>query len=303
AKVVARRLQTVRRSETDRQALIVNRERAADIARRRRSVQDALKELETRQHDVDMRRKPPLKLLLRQAGLKITPRRFHVLSLVGAILGTVILYLAGTPLLALAGMFVVLLLGLPRWLILHLRKRRVKAFLDELPNALEAVIRAVRSGLPINDGIRLVAAEAREPARSEFRQIVEAQQLGLSLPEAALRMQDSMPCPEASFFGIVIQIQQQAGGNLSEALGNLARVLRERKKMKARISALSMEARASATIIGSLPIMVGMMLFFVSHDYIMPLFTTDTGKLLLGVCAGMMGAGIFVMRQMMNFEI
>src|SRR4029453_2110692 len=102
----------------------------------------------------------------------------------------------------------------------------VKAFLEEFPNALDVIVRAVKSGLPLNDGIRLIAVESPEPVRSEFRRIVESQQLGLSIPDAALRMGETMPCPEAGFFGIVIQIQAQAGGHLSEALGNLSRVVR-----------------------------------------------------------------------------
>ena len=122
-------------------------------------------------------------------------------------------------------------------------------------------MRAVKSGLPLNDGIRLIADEAPEPVKTEFRRIVEAQQVGLSIPEAAMRMSETMPCPEASFFGIVIQIQQQAGGNLSEALGNLSRVLRDRKKMKAKVQALSMEAKASAVIIGALPFIVALLVY------------------------------------------
>src|SRR5690606_13170226 len=136
-------------------------------------------------------------------------------------------------------------LGIPRWLVMFIRARRIKAFLNEFPNALDVIVRAVKSGLPLNDAVRLIASEAQEPVRTEFRRLVESQQMGLSIPEAAMRMSETMPCPEASFFGIVIQIQSQAGGNLSEALGNLSRVLRDRKKMKAKVQALSMEAKAS----------------------------------------------------------
>ena len=117
-----------------------------------------------------------------------------------------------------------------------------------------------------------------------------------------MRMPESMPCPEAGFFGIVIQIQTQAGGNLSEALGNLSRVLRDRKKMKAKVQALSMEAKASAWIIGALPCIVAAW-FIYSPNYIMPLFTTATGHLILGVAGLWMSIGVFVMRQMMNFEV
>src|SRR5690606_31421115 len=133
--------------------------------------------------------------------------------------------------------------------------------------------------------------------------IVEAQQLGISVAEASLRMQETMPCPEASFFGIVIQIQQQAGGNLSEALGNLARVLRDRKKMKARVNALSMEAKASAAIIGALPFIVAFLVYLSSPNYIMPLFTTSTGHLILGISGLWMAMGVFVMQKMINIAV
>jgi tight adherence protein B len=111
-----------------------------------------------------------------------------------------------------------------------------------------------------------------------------------------------MPLAEANFFGIVISIQQKAGGNLSEALSNLSRVLRERKKMKAKIQAMSMEAKASATIIGSLPIAVGLLVYLTSPDYISLLWTTDLGRMMIAGCAVWMSMGIFVMKQMINFD-
>jgi tight adherence protein B len=216
---------------------------------------------------------------------------------------TAIGYFAGAPLLILPGALLAGAFGLPRWTVSFLRARRVKAFLNEFPNALDVIVRAVKSGLPLNDGIRLIASEAQEPVKTEFRRIVEAQQLGISIPDAALRMQETMPCSEAGFFGIVIQIQQQAGGNLSEALGNLSGVLRDRKKMKAKVQALSMEAKASAAIIGALPFIVAILVYMSSPNYIMPLFTTSTGHLILGVSGLWMSIGIFVMRKMMNFEV
>jgi tight adherence protein B len=207
------------------------------------------------------------------------------------------------PLYLLPGVLLAGAVGLPRWYVSFKRKGRVKAFLAEFPNALDVIVRAVKSGLPLNDGIRLIASESREPVRTEFRRIVEAQQLGLSVPEAALRMGETMPCPEANFFGIVIQIQSQAGGNLSEALGNLSRVLRDRKRMKDKVSALSMEAKASAAIIGALPFIVAILVYLSSPSYIMPLFTTSTGNLILLASGIWMSIGLLVMRNMINFDV
>jgi tight adherence protein B len=194
-------------------------------------------------------------------------------------------------------------LGLPRWILGFLIKRRQNKFLDEFPNALDVIVRSIKSGLPLNDAIRLIANEGKEPVKGEFRRVVESQQVGLSVPDACTRMGNHMPLQEVNFFAIVIAIQSQAGGNLAEALGNLSRVIRDRKKMKAKIQALSMEAKASAVIIGALPFVVAFLVYLSSPTYIMPLFTTSAGHLILGFSAIWMLLGILVMRQMMNFEI
>ena len=303
-KATERRLDTIKRAETDRTVVKANRDRVAEAAKRKKSVQDTLKELDAKQLATDKNiKKPPLRVQLKQAGMQVTVERFYIYSVVCGVVVTAIAYVLKAPLLILPGAFLAGAFGLPRWFVSLRRGRRVKAFLNEFPNALDIIVRAVKSGLPLNDGIRLIAAEAPEPVKGEFRRIVESQQVGMSIPDAALRMTETMPCPEAGFFGIVIQIQQQAGGNLSEALGNLSRVLRDRKKMKAKVQALSMEAKASAAIIGALPFIVGFLVYLSSPNYIMPLFTTSTGHLILGVSGIWMSIGIFVMRKMMNFEV
>jgi len=303
-KKVEKRLETVKKAETDRNVVKASRDRLAEAAKRRKSVQDSLKELEQKQKARDANfKKPPLRVQIRQAGLSIDIRRFYIYSAACGLGLTFLAFFLGAPAIVLPGVLLAGGLGLPRWFISFLRARRVKAFLDEFPNALDVIVRAVKSGLPLNDGVRLIANEAQEPVKTEFRRIVEAQQLGLSIPEAAQRMSETMPCTEASFFGIVIQIQSQAGGNLSEALGNLSRVIRDRKKMKAKVQALSMEAKASAAIIGALPFIVAFLVYLSSPNYIMPLFTTSTGHLIIGVSLVWMSVGIFVMKRMMNFEV
>lgn len=300
----AKRLETVKRAETDRSVVKAARDRVAEAARRRKSVQDSLKDLDQKEKARERNiKKPPLRIQIRQAGMDVSMERFYVYSALSGVFLTVLAFLAGAPLFVLPGALAAGALGLPRWFVAFMRTRRVKAFLNEFPNALDVIVRAVKSGLPLNDGIRLIASEAAEPVRTEFRRIVEAQQIGMSVTDASLRMQETMPCPEASFFGIVIQIQQQAGGNLSEALGNLSRVLRDRKKMKAKVNALSMEAKASAAIIGALPFIVAFLVYLSSPNYIMPLFTTSTGHLIMGISALWMTMGIFVMKKMINIEV
>lgn len=299
-----RRLDMIKSAETDRAAIKASRDRLAEAAKRRKSIQDSLVDLDKKQKQIDQRmRKPPIKTQIKQAGLTLSIERFYVYSVLSGVVVTFLALIFGAPLILLPGAFLAGVFGLPRWVIGFIRGRRMKAFLNEFPNALDILVRAVKSGLPLNDGVRLIANESPEPVRGEFRRIVEAQQIGLSLPEASLRMQETMPCPEAGFFGIVIQIQSQAGGNLSEALGNLSRVLRDRKKMKAKVQALSMEAKASAVIIGSLPFAVALLVYLTSPNYIAPLFTTSTGNLILLVAGIWMSMGIFVMRKMMNFDV
>ncbi|MDP3895506.1 MAG: type II secretion system F family protein [Mesorhizobium sp.] len=299
-----KRLETVKRADTDRLAVSASRDRVQEAAKRRKTVQDSLNDLEKRQKDKDRNiKKPPIKVQIRQAGMTVTMERFYIYSAVCGVVLAALAWYGGAPLYIVPGAFLAGTLGLPRWFVGFRRARRVKAFLNEFPNALDIIVRAVKSGLPLNDGIRLIASEAPEPVRTEFRRIVESQQVGLSIPEAAMRMIETMPCTEAGFFGIVIQIQQQAGGNLSEALGNLSRVLRDRKKMKAKVQALSMEAKASAVIIGALPFIVAILVYLSSPNYIMPLFLTPTGHMILAFSAVWMSIGVFVMKKMMNFDV
>ena len=194
-------------------------------------------------------------------------------------------------------------LGLPSWILKFLKNRRLAKFTAGFPNAVDVVIRGVKAGLPLGDCLRVIASESREPLKSEFRRVVEAQTMGLSVSEALERMAERVPVTEASFFSIVIGIQQKAGGNLTEALGNLARVLRERKKMKGKVKAMSSEAKASAGIIGALPFIVGTLVYLVAPDYISLLWGTSTGRMVMGGCACWMGMGIMIMKKMINFDM
>jgi tight adherence protein B len=301
---VGKRLESIKSSETERNAVKAVKERANENAKRRKTLQDSLKDLDEKQKLRDSNtKKAPLRIQLKQAGMSVSIRRFWVYSVLFAFFLTIFLAIVGAPWWLLPGVLLAAIFGLPRWFVTLRKKRRVKKFLAEFPNALDVIVRAVKSGLPLNDGIRLIAGESPEPVRGEFRRIVEQQQLGMSIPDAAMRMQESMPCPEAGFFGIVIQIQAQAGGNLSEALGNLSRVLRERKKMKAKVQALSMEAKASAWIIGLLPGTVAFLVYLTSPNYITPLFTTSVGNVILGASLLWMSIGIGIMKKMINFEV
>jgi tight adherence protein B len=296
---VSKRLESV----TDRQKVAGERRASADANVRRKNIQSAFKEFEQRQLDkAKQRSRPTLAVLLMQAGLSWSKQTFLIFSIIigaGAGAGA---FFAGQKLLICGGIALVAALGLPRWIVGIIRKRRMNAFIDELPNSVDVIVRGIKSGLPLGDCLRIIAIEAQEPVRSEFRYIVEQQQLGITVGDACMKLYERMPLPEANFFGIVISIQQKSGGNLSEALGNLSKVLRDRKKMKAKIQAMSMEAKASASIIGALPVIVGGLVTLTSPSYMKPLVVTSTGNLLLIISGGMMLAGILVMRKMINFD-
>lgn len=266
---------------------------------RREKVEESLKEVESRHKQA---KNVPLSVRITQAGLSWSKEKFMVISAcMGA--GTFLLsLLGGIPLLPALAFGVAGGFGLPRWLLGYLKRRRETMFLLGLPDAVDLIVRGIKAGLPLFDSIKIVAKEAPEPVRSEFAGIVETQAIGMPLSEACLRLYERMPVAEANFFGIVISIQQAAGGNLSEALGNLSRVLRDRKKMKAKIQAMSMEAKASAAIIGSLPPVIMFALAILNPDYVSLLWTTPMGHLLL-VCSGIwMGIGVLVMKKMINFD-
>jgi tight adherence protein B len=193
-------------------------------------------------------------------------------------------------------------MGLPRWLLKFLRKRRQNKFLAEFANSLDVVVRGVKAGLPVNDCFQMIATEASEPVRGEFRLLVEAQRVGVPLDDGLERMFERMPLPEVNFLAIVMAIQKDSGGNLAEALGNLSKVLRERKKMHGKIRAMSQEAKSSAAIIGSLPILVMGVVYITTPDYITTLWTDPFGQVMLGFSALWMMTGVLVMRKMINFD-
>jgi tight adherence protein B len=239
---------------------------------------------------------------LTQAGLSLTPRKFIMICVSLGFVMFVAVMLTGVGLLASVGIAFAAGGGLPFWALSYLKKRREAQFLEAFPDAVDVIVRGIKAGLPLLDSLRLIATETEDPVRSEFRSIIETQTIGIPIGEACLKLYESMPLPEANFFAIVVSIQQRAGGNLSEALGNLSRVLRDRKKMKAKIRAMSMEAKASAAIIGALPIAVMILVYITSPQYISLLWTEPLGRVMLLGCAIWMSMGIMVMRKMINFD-
>jgi tight adherence protein B len=266
---------------------------------RREQVEGSLKDLEARRQK---ERSISLSVRLTRAGLDWSTQKFMVISGVLAAACFAMAMLAGGGLLGAAGLAFAAGFGLPRWMLSYLKKRREKNFLKALPDAVDVIVRGIKAGLPLFESIKVVAADAPEPLKGEFLAIIETQAIGMPLGEACARLFERMPVPEANFFGIVIAIQQKSGGNLSEALGNLSKVLRDRKKMAEKIQAMSMEAKASAAIIGSLPPIVMILVYLSTPEYIALLWTHPTGQLMLLGCVIWMSIGIFVMKRMINFD-
>jgi tight adherence protein B len=266
---------------------------------RREQVEGSLKEVEARRKK---EKSVPLSSRLTQAGLDWSTQKFMIVSGGLAAVGFVLAMLLGGGLIAAGGLAFAAGFGLPRWMLSFLKKRREKSFLKALPDAVDVIVRGIKAGLPLFESIKVVAADAPEPLKGEFLAIIETQAIGMPLGDACARLYERMPVPEANFFGIVIAIQQKSGGNLSEALGNLSKVLRDRKKMAEKIQAMSMEAKASAGIIGSLPPIVMLLVYLSTPEYISLLWTHPTGQLMLVGCVIWMSIGIFVMKRMINFD-
>jgi tight adherence protein B len=291
-----KRIQTVAKSKANK----TGGNRTEDAANRRKQVQESLKEIEKRQK---AKNKLTLKTRLMRAGLDTTPQNFWMIS---AIAGCVAF--AAATLFGGLSMWIAMLIGfsaafgLPRWVLNYLAKKRQAKFLSELANTIDIIVRGVKSGLPLGECLEIIARESPEPVKSEFAELVEGQRIGVSLPDGFDRMMERMPVPDVNFLAIVIAIQQQAGGNLAEALGNLSGVLRARSGLKAKVAALSGEATASAAILAGLPFIVMGGVYMSSPDYISLLWEDKIGHIMLVVAALMMSAGIFVMRQMINFK-
>jgi tight adherence protein B len=292
------------RKAENRRASIAKPEPAARRAEksqrsRREQVESSLKDLEARRQKET---KVALGTRLTQAGLDWSEQKFWIVSGILAAAFFILALFVGGGLLGAAGLAFAAGLGLPRWALSFLKKRREKAFLKALPDAVDVIVRGIKAGLPLFESIKVVATESPEPLRSEFMAIIETQAIGMPLGDACTRLYERMPLPEANFFGIVISIQQKSGGNLSEALGNLSKVLRDRKKMADKIQAMSMEAKASAAIIGSLPPCVMSFVYISTPDYISLLWTHPTGQLMLVGCVVWMTIGILVMKKIINFD-
>jgi tight adherence protein B len=282
------------------QAQRTERRRAGPSAQiRKQQVQDTLKDIEAKQKP---KKRVRLRTRLIRAGLSLTPRTYYLLSfLTGVAGGFIVLVTGSSPLVSLLAASACGL-GLPRFILARMIKRRQDKFLLEFVNAIDIIVRGIKSGLALPDCIQIIAKESSDPVGSEFAELVEQQKVGVPLPDAFARMHERVPLQEVKFFAIVIAIQNQIGGNLAEVLSNLAQVLRDRYRLHAKVQALSAEAKASAMILGALPPFVILAMYFTSPNYISALWHDHRGNIMLLGSGIWMLIGILVMRKMIRFD-
>ncbi|WP_313008147.1 type II secretion system F family protein [Brevundimonas vesicularis] len=285
--------------EPKKSAAIARKAAAANTPEARR------KQILVQLQDADRRERKARTTLasrLKQAGLSLSVTTFYIISAVVGLATGLGALIFGLPILVVVGIALIFGLGLPRWVVGFLGKSRMKKFSLEFPNAVDVIVRGIKSGLPVHECFKIIARESPAPLGPEFQTLVEGLGVGLTLEQALEKMYGRMPTSELRFFTIVIAIQQKTGGNLAEALGNLSAVLRARRMMGEKIKALSSEALASAGIIASLPPAVMTMVMFTTPGYMMPLFTDFRGNFLLLIAAVLMSTGIFVMKRMISFK-
>jgi len=268
---------------------------------RRKQIEESLGKIEERQKSKKKKAKT-IESRLMQADWTMPPKTFMIGSIVLAVVfGLGPFVMGAKPILCLALAFV-MGFGLPRFILNAAIDRRQKKFTSHFADAMDIIVRGVRTGLPLGDCLKIIAHESPEPLRTEFRRVVEGEGLGIPVEICLEQMYERMPISEVNFFATVLNIQKTTGGNLGEALSNLSNVLRGRKMLAEKIKALSAEAKVSAIIIGSLPIIVMLLVTIASPEYMHELYTTPTGHKNLMIGAVMMVMGTLMMRKMMNFK-
>ncbi|WP_174299865.1 type II secretion system F family protein [Caulobacter sp. S45] len=265
---------------------------------RRKKILTDLKAIDRQQRKKSL----SLESRMQQAGLMANVRGFWISSAVIAGVMLVLGFIVSRNFLEALGLAFAAGLGLPRWVLGFLAKRRIKKFTSAFPDATDVIVRGIKSGLPVHDCLKVISTEAPKPLNEEFRMLVENLGMGMSMDQGLDKMFTRMPTNEVRFFAIVLGIQQKTGGNLAEALNNLSVVLRSRKMMAEKIKAMSGEAVASAGIIGVLPPAIMMLVQVTTPRYMDPMYQDSRGHIMLMIGAFWMGLGIFVMRKMINFK-
>lgn len=262
------------------------------------------KRLQKNEDDTEEKKLSPLVSMLRQSGWgHITVAKYWMICVGMGIVTMLIAKISGlsNPVVIMSG--IVGIFGIPKMVLSFKTARRQKKFLEDFPDALESMVRLLKAGMPVGEAIAMVSREFTGPVGEEMSKVYDEQKIGISMAEACLHAAERMPITEMQMFATGIAIQQQTGSSLSEILINLAKVIRARFRLKRKVQALSAEAKASAMIIGALPIIVGLGMTVINPDYMFPLYNTLKGKYMLYGAIGWMGCGVLIMKQMINFRV
>jgi tight adherence protein B len=266
---------------------------------RRHSVEAKIREIERLKSS---KRGYKLHEEIMQAGMTLSPQKFIVISIcLGAFMSLLYVFFK-LPMIGLPAVALVATLGLPKFYLRRRVNRRIKKFTSLFADAIDILIRGVRTGLTVGECLAIVGREMPDPVGHEFRLVTEGIQLGLTVDDCLARLYQRVPTAEIRFFSIVLVMQKSTGGNLAETLEKLTEVIRSRKRMRDKIQALSSEAKTSAAIVGSLPILVALALAALAPKYIALLFTTDTGNWLIVSGLIWMSIGVFVMGKIIAFD-
>ena len=244
-----------------------------------------------------------LRKRLAMTGKPWTVGQYGLATLAITAVVTLLMTLRGMPIMLSLLVGVIVGGGLPHMVVGYFIKRRVTKFTAKFPDAIELLVRGLRSGLPIGETMAVVGAEVEGPVGVEFRSITDKIKIGRTMDAALQETADRLGTPEFQFFVITIAIQRETGGNLAETLANLATVLRMRGQMKLKIKAMSSESKASAYIVGSLPFIVFTLIWMINSTYMQNFFIDQ--RLMVAGMGGLlwMGMGAFIMAKMVNFEI
>ena len=287
--------------DTKKKESFLGKLKTEDQGSRRKQIEETLSKIEERQKKKKKKAKS-LEMRLIQADWSTKPEKFLIISAVLAGLAGVPAFVLGmNPFLCLGLAFVVGF-GLPRFFLNSAIARRQKKFTAHFADAMDIIVRGVRTGLPLNDCLKIIAHESPDPLGAEFRKVVEGESVGIPIEVCLEQLYERIPISEVNFFATVLNIQKSTGGNLGESLANLSAVLRGRKILREKIKALSAEAKMSAIIIASLPIVVMLLVTMMSPDYMNELYFTSTGQRNMMIGAFMMFLGTFMMRKMINFK-
>ncbi len=292
------------RDLTGRKSLVGNIKtqlKVEDSSSRRKQIEETLGKIEERQNAKKKKAKS-IESRLMQANWKTKPQRFMMISFIVAAVVGIIPFVLGAPIYLGLCLGFVIGFGLPRFILNSAIARRQKKFTAHFADAMDIIVRGVRTGLPLGDCLKIIAHESPDPLGGEFRKVVEGESLGIPIEVCLEQLYERMPISEVNFFATVLNIQKTTGGNLGESLDNLSKVLRGRKLLREKIKALAAEAKVSAIIIGSLPIVVMVLVTVTTPDYMKDLYFTTTGQRNLMVGACMMVLGTVMMRKMINFK-